>query len=135
MEQIYIHNTTDWFSINAGLKQGCVLSTVMFNIFINNLIDDIKSLNIGIDIDGEKIAILLCADDVVLMAENTEDIQKLINVLGVWCNNNCLKVNLSKSKVMHFRNPSVDRSNYQFILNGEVFDYVSSYQYFRFGAE
>ena len=30
----------------------------MFNIFINNLIDDIKSLNIGIDIDGEKIAIL-----------------------------------------------------------------------------
>jgi hypothetical protein len=29
----------------------------------------------------------------------------------------------------------VDRSNYQFILNGEVFDYVSSYQYFRFGAE
>lgn len=68
-EQIYVHNTTDWFSINAGLKQGCVLSTVMFNIFINNLIDDIKSLNIGIDIDGEKIAILLYADDVVLMAK------------------------------------------------------------------
>lgn len=122
-------HTTDWFNVNTGLKQGCVLSTVMFNIFINNLIDDIKSLNIGIDIDGEKIAILLYADDVVLMAENTEDMQKLINVLGVWCNNNCLKVNLSKSKVMHFRNPSVDRSNYQFILNGEVFDYVSSYQY------
>ena len=55
----------------------------MFNIFINNLIDDIKSLNISIDIDGEKIAILLYVDDVVLMAENTEDIQKLINVLGV----------------------------------------------------
>jgi hypothetical protein len=73
-------HTTDWFSVNAGLKQGCVLSTVMFNIFINNLIDDIKSLNIGIDIDGENIAILLYADDVVLMAENTEDIQKLINV-------------------------------------------------------
>jgi hypothetical protein len=49
------------------------------------------------------------------MAENTEDIQKLINVLDIWCNNNCLKVNLSKSNVMHFRNPSVDRSNYQFI--------------------
>ena len=64
------------------------------------------------------------------MAENTEDMQKLINVLGVWYNNNCLKVNLSKSKVMqHFRNPSVDRSGNQFILNSEVFDYVSSYQY------
>jgi hypothetical protein len=48
---------------------------------------------------------------------------------SVWCNNNCFKVNLSKSKVMHFRNPSVNRSSNQFILNGEVFDYVSSYQY------
>jgi hypothetical protein len=122
-------HTTDWFSVNAGLKQGCVLSTVMFNIFINNLIDDIKSLNIGIDIDGEKIAISLYADHVVLMAENTEDMQQLINVLDIWCNNNCFKVNLSKSKVMHFRNPSVNRSSNQFILNGEVFDYVSSYQY------
>ena len=37
-------HTTDWFSVNIGLKQGCGLSTVMFNIFINNLIDDIKSL-------------------------------------------------------------------------------------------
>jgi hypothetical protein len=118
-------HTTDWFSVNAGLKQGCVLSTVMFNIFINNLIDDIKSLNIGIDIDGEKIAISLYADHVVLMAENTEDMQQLINVLDIWCNNNCFKVNLSKSKVMHFRNPSVNRSSNQFILNGEVFDYVS----------
>ncbi|CAG2199715.1 unnamed protein product [Mytilus edulis] len=73
-------NTTDWFSVNTGLKQGCVLSTVMFNIFINNLIDDIKALNIGIDIDGEKVAILLYADDLVLLSENTEDMQKLINV-------------------------------------------------------
>jgi hypothetical protein len=46
-----------------------------------------KSLNIGIDIDGEKIAILLYADHVVLMAENTEDMQQLINVLDTWCNN------------------------------------------------
>jgi hypothetical protein len=59
------------------------------------------------------------------MAENTEDMQQLINVLDIWCNNNCFKVNLSKSKVMHFRNPSVNRSSNQFILNGEVFDYVS----------
>jgi hypothetical protein len=43
-----------------------------------------------LDIDGENSAILLYADDVVLMAENTEDIQKLINVLDIWCNNNCL---------------------------------------------
>ena len=47
-------HVTEWFSVNTGLKQGCVLSTVLFNIFINNLVDDIKALNVGIDIDGEK---------------------------------------------------------------------------------
>ena len=34
------------------------MSTVLFNIFMNNLVDDIKALNIGIDIDGEKKIII-----------------------------------------------------------------------------
>jgi hypothetical protein len=38
----------------------------MFNIYVNSLIDDINALNIGIDINNEKLAILLYADDVVL---------------------------------------------------------------------
>ncbi len=74
-------NMTEWFNVNTGLKQGCVLSTVMFNIFINDLIDDIKLLDIGINIDGEKLSILLYADDIVLLAENAEDLQKLLDVL------------------------------------------------------
>lgn len=89
-----------------------MLSTVMFNIFINNLIDHAKALNVGIDIDGENISILLYADDVVLIVGNSADMQKLVDVLSTWCNNNSLKVNLSKSKIVHFRNQSVDRSNF-----------------------
>ncbi|XP_071153088.1 uncharacterized protein [Mytilus edulis] len=52
-------NMTEWFNVNTGLKQGCVLSTVMFNTFINDLIDDIKLLDIGINIDGEILCIYL----------------------------------------------------------------------------
>ena len=63
-------NMTDWFNVDSGLKQGCILSSIMFNIYVNSLIDDINALNIGIDIDNEKLAILLYADDVVLLAEN-----------------------------------------------------------------
>ena len=61
---------TDWFNVDSGLKQGCILSTIMFNIYVNSLIDDINALNIGIDIDNEKLAMLWYADDVVLLAEN-----------------------------------------------------------------
>ena len=59
---------TDWFNVDSGLKQGCILSTIMFNIYVNSLIDDINALNIGIDIDNEKLAMLWYADDVVLLA-------------------------------------------------------------------
>ncbi|XP_063406305.1 uncharacterized protein LOC134690258 [Mytilus trossulus] len=122
-------NMTEWFNVNTGLKQGFVLSTVMFNIFINDLIDDIKLLDIGINIDGEKLSILLYADDIVLLAENAEDLQKILDVLNVWCNHNSLKVNLRKSNVIHFRNPSVARSDFHFSLNDENIEYTSNYQY------
>jgi hypothetical protein len=45
-------NMTDWFNVDSGLKQGCILSFSMFNIYVNSLIDDINALNIGIDIDS-----------------------------------------------------------------------------------
>lgn len=34
-------NMTEWFIVDTGLKQGYVLSTVLFDVFINDLIDDI----------------------------------------------------------------------------------------------
>ena len=120
---------TEWFDVNTGLKQGCVLSPIMFNIFINNLIDAIKSLDIGVNIDDEKIGILLYADDIVLMAENENDLQVLLNVLSKWCATNCLNVNLDKSKIVHFRNPSVKLTSNIFTFNDNVVQIVSSYQY------
>jgi hypothetical protein len=54
---------TEWFNVTSGLKQGCVLSSVLFNIFINSLVTDIKALDIGIDIECEQIGILLYADE------------------------------------------------------------------------
>jgi hypothetical protein len=33
-------NMTDWFNVDSGLKQGCILSSIMFNIYVNSLIDD-----------------------------------------------------------------------------------------------
>ena len=50
---------------------------------INSLIDDINVLNIGIDIDNEKLAILLYADDVVLLADNEKVLQKMCLIFGV----------------------------------------------------
>ena len=45
---IYNNVQTEWFEVTSGLKQGCILPPLLFNIFINSLIDDIKRLNLYI---------------------------------------------------------------------------------------
>ena len=76
--------STDFFDVKGGLKQGCLLSPLLFNFYIDDLILDMKLLNIGIEIEGEKICILLYADDVILIADTEEDLQSLLNCLNEW---------------------------------------------------
>ena len=49
---------TEWFDVTCGLKQGCSLSSILFNLYINDLITRINSLGTGIDINGGKVSIL-----------------------------------------------------------------------------
>ncbi len=63
---------TEWFDTNCWVKQGDTLSPTIFGIFIKDIVDDVKSVNIGINIDGINVCILLYADDIVLLSE-TED--------------------------------------------------------------
>ena len=61
---------TEWFEVKCGLKQGCSLPSILFNIHINDLIQKIADLRIGVQIGEERIGILAYADDVVLLAES-----------------------------------------------------------------
>ena len=60
---------TNWFRVTNGFKQGCMLSPLVFNMFINNLVETIEGLGIGVDTGQEKVSILMYADDLVLLAE------------------------------------------------------------------
>ena len=57
---------TDWFDVKSGLRHGCSLSTLLFNLFTNVLALKIKPCNIGIPVNGEIFSVLLYADDIVL---------------------------------------------------------------------
>ena len=102
---------SEWFDVNTGLKQGCVLSPLFFNAFVNDLTLGIKSLNCGIPVSLESsISILLYADDIVLLLESEANMQIMLDYLGNWCETWGLTINFNKSKVMHFRALSKHRT-------------------------
>ena len=61
---------TEWFQVNLELRQGCVLSPILFAIFIDGLAKTIKDSKIGVRIEQLVLRILLFADDLVLIADD-----------------------------------------------------------------
>ena len=106
---------TEWFPADCGLKQGCSLSPILFNFYINDLVTRISAMGLGIDIEGENVAILLYADEAVLVCDNEEDLQMLLETLHAWCEGNKLTVNHDKSKMVHFRPQSVQQTQHNYM--------------------
>ena len=123
---------TEWFPVRQGLKQGCGMSPTLFAIYINDLAEEISRLNCGIDLDSFQISILLYADDIVLLTESEGNMQKMLNVLHVWCSKWRLAVNESKTRVLHFRNKTRLRSNYVFKCGEKNIVFEKSYKYLGF---
>ncbi len=72
---------------------------------------------------------LAYADDLVLIAENPKDLQKLINILQSWCYRWRLSVNIDKTKIMHFRNTNSPLTDFVFTYNERIIECVSEYKY------
>ena len=68
------HETTDWFQIEKGVHQGCILSPCLFNLYSEYIMRNggLDEAQAGIKIVGRNINNLRYADDTTLMAENEE---------------------------------------------------------------
>jgi len=91
---------SEWLTTKAGVKQGCLLSPLLFSLFLNDITD---CLPCGIQICGCSIKALLYADDIVILAESPVELQTMINALHKCCLLWGLLVNTEKSKVLIFK--------------------------------
>ena len=68
------HGTTDWFQIEKGVRQGCILSPCLFNLYAEYIMRNagLEEAQVGIKIAGRNINNLRYADDITLMAESKE---------------------------------------------------------------
>ena len=121
---------TDWFSVYSGVRQGDNLAPTLFAIYVNDVTTCINELNVGVPIsDTDSISVLLYVDDIVLMAQNAEDLQKMINALHDWTIKWRLSVNIQKTQVMHVRKHQTRRTNYAFHLGDSLLHVTKSYRY------
>ena len=131
-----------YFSCNIGVRQGENLSPVLFSLFLNDLkeylADKINGLSLPEDLAGEEnlediehymhLFLLMYADDTVILAETPSDMQACLNALEVYCKNNGLHINTTKTKVIAFSRGKI-RILPDFNFNGEQIEVVWDYKY------
>ena len=111
-----------------GVRQGCVLSPLLFNIYMADF-PRYLSQDIGVHITEEyKINCILWADDIILLSESEDGLNILLGELKEYSDLNQLKVNTDKTKCMIFnRTGRLIRRN--FYLGSTKLENVRSYKY------
>ena len=126
---------TEYFDCPIGVKQGDCLSPTLFAIFINDLASEVKSSGVGLLLSNDNndeyalLNILLYADDIVLFANDEEELQLLLNIVEIWCEKWRLEVNLSKTNILHIRAKRKPQSRFVFIFNRNPVSYCQYYKY------
>ena len=74
------HGTTDWFQIGKGVRQGCILSPYLFNLYAEYIMRNtgLEEAQVRIKIAGRNINNLTYTDDTILMAESEEELKSLL---------------------------------------------------------
>ena len=117
---------TSWFTLQCSIRQGDVIAPTLFNLHINNLVDDIKSVNYNLKFGNVDISILIYADDVLLISDK---LQTMLNELSDWCFKWRMSVNKSKSNILHFRPNNCARLNTEFMFQNIPLQTMSHYRY------
>ena len=95
------HITTDWFQIEKGVRQGCILSPCLFNFYAEYIMRKagLDEAQAGIKIAGRNINNLRYADDTTLMEESEEELKGLLMKVKE-SEKVGLKLNIQKTKIM-----------------------------------
>ena len=101
------NDVSEWFSVNIGVRLGCVMSPWLFNVYMDGVVREVnvRVLGKGLELlsaNGGRFEINqpLFADDTTLVADSEEKFGKLVSEYGRVCEKRKLRVNVDMSKVM-----------------------------------
>jgi hypothetical protein len=120
------------FSCLKGTRQGCMISPLLFILYINILAAMCsQSGNHGIYMNETypSVHLLMYADDLAMINDTVGRLQAELNTLSTFCRNYGLRVNNTKTKIMVFRNGGTLRQNEKWFYQGKRVETVTYYKY------
>ncbi|MEW8542106.1 MAG: reverse transcriptase family protein, partial [Candidatus Thiodiazotropha sp.] len=118
------------FACKTGVRQGESLSPFLFSIYLNDLENVLATGGVdGVEVNMLKLFLILYADDIVLLSESPEDLQRSLNMFHIYCDTWKLSLNTTKSKVVVFRKGGRLPLGLNFNYNGKNLEIVQSFTY------
>ena len=115
------------FSISTGVRQGCVLSPILFNYAIdwimNNALTGYRGIELG---SGKWVSDLEYADDIVVFGDSVENLQPVLDRIQAIARKVGLEINAGKTK--YFASCLADNLP-ELLLGNDVLNKVESFQY------
>ena len=121
---------TSPFTANQGVKQGCIISPLLFNIFLSDLQARLeKSECQSVEISSNNpLGCLIWADDLLLLSQTESRLNNMLSELKIYTEENGLTINMDKTKVMIF-NKTGRHIRRNFKLGNLVVETTREYKY------
>jgi hypothetical protein len=117
----------NYFRTTVGVRQGCLLSPVLFNVYLERIMQKtLHEHNTTVSIGGRPICNLRFADDIDLMGGSNFELQELTDRLVESASAYGMEVSMEKSKVMVNSRNDIGTN---ITINGEVLEEVSAFKY------
>jgi sorting nexin-29 len=125
---VLIENTlSSWFNTSTGVRQGCLLSPVLFNLFLENIMSEaLQSFKGTVSVGGRDISNLRFADDIDLMAGSRQELKELTALVDKTCTDYGMEISTEKSKLMAM---GTELEQPEIKVRGKSLEQVDSFKY------